>query len=46
MLFVRVAREKKQIITDAATGLDELPLLTAHDAKEDKKKTNIFLATH
>jgi hypothetical protein len=37
--FVREAREKKQIITHAATGLDELPLLTTHDAKEDKKKT-------
>jgi hypothetical protein len=44
MHFVREAREKKQIITDAATGLDELPLLTAHDAKEDKKKTQHFFS--
>jgi hypothetical protein len=37
MHFVREARDLF-FITDTATGLDEVPLLTAHDAKEDKKK--------
>ena len=39
MLFVTAARDKKQIVTNAASELDELPLLIAHDNKENKKKT-------
>ena len=39
MLFVRGAREKKTIVTDAATNLDEIQLLVVHDQKENKKKT-------
>jgi len=44
MLFVRNAREKKSIVTEAVTALEELPLLRAHDANPSasKRKTQHF----
>jgi hypothetical protein len=43
MLFVRYAREKKNIVTEAATSLDELSVLEAHDNDPNsKRKTQHF----
>jgi hypothetical protein len=38
MLFVRYAREKKNIVTEAATSLDELSVLEAHDNDPNSKR--------
>ena len=43
MLFVRYAREKKNFVTEAATSLDELNILEAHDNDPNsKRKTQHF----
>jgi hypothetical protein len=39
MLFVRYAREKKNFVTEAATSLDELNILEAHDNDPNSKPT-------
>ena len=46
-LFVRLAREKKAIVTAAVEDLDETQILTDYDAlpSDKKKKTQNFIAT-